>query len=292
MKNKAKPFGIKKLNDVALLELQVPDKPVESGWEQWILMTSDWHWDNDHCDLSRLEQDLELAVERDAPIMAFGDLFCLMQGRYDPRRSRHGMRKSLDKDNYLDEVVNQAAEWMQPYAKNFVLATRGNHEISNMRNNETDVIERWCERIRMDGAQCLTGGIGGWVFVRAWINGKSKTYRIAYHHGAGGGGFSTKGVIKASRRSVYLPQADLVVSGHIHERWAVTNMQEAISLQGKRSLRQQVHVTLPTYKQEYHPDHYDYHVLNERPPKPLGGCWLRLSIDGRTGEFKSETVFT
>lgn len=286
-----KPFGISKLNDVALLELDCDDQPRDTGWEQWVLLTSDWHWDNDHCDLNKLSADLGEAVKRDAPILAFGDLFCLMQGRYDPRRSRHGMRGSLDADNYLDEVVNQGSEWMQPYAKNFVLATRGNHEISNMRNNETDVIERFCERLRYEGSQCITGGIGGWVFVRIRMHGKSQTFKIAYHHGAGGGGPVTKGTIKASRRSVYLPQADLVVSGHIHERWALTNIQESVSEYGKRTLREQVHVSLPTYKQEYHPDHYDYHVLNERPPKPLGGCWLRFYVNSNH-KLSCNTIFT
>lgn len=282
---------IKKMNDVALLEIDIPNCPHEHDWEQWVLLTSDWHWDNDHCDLKKLAADMDMAVKRNAPILAFGDLFCLMQGRYDPRRSRHGMRASLDADNYIDEVVNQGAEWFKPYAKNFVLVTRGNHEISNMRNNETDVIERFCERLRWEGSQCITGGIGGWVFMRGILHGKSQTFKVAYHHGAGGGGPVTKGTIKANRRGIYLPQADLVVSGHIHERWVLTNVQEHISNHGKRSLRDQVHLALPTYKQEYHPDGYDYHNFNERPPKPVGGCWLRLHLDSQS-VLKCDYIFT
>ena len=279
------------MNDVALLEVDIDDKPKGKGWEQYILLTSDWHWDNAHCDLDKLAGDLNLAVERKAPIMAFGDVFCLMQGRYDPRRARSGMRSSLDVDNYLDEVVNQASEWMEPYAECMALATRGNHEISNMRNNETDVIERWCERLRWNGSGVMTGGIGGWVFIRGILNGKSQTLRLAYHHGAGGGGAATKGTPKHGKRAQYLPQADIVVSGHIHERWSVTNVQEMISTQGNRSLKDQTHLSLPTYKQEYDPSGYDFHNLNERPPKPIGGCWLRLSMSNK-GVLQYEHIFT
>ena len=267
------------MNDVSLLEVNIDDKPKGRGWEQWILLTSDWHWDNAHCDLEKLSHDLDLAKKRNAPVFAFGDLFCLMQGRYDPRRARSGMRGSLDVDNYLDAVVNQAHEYFEQYSGNLALATRGNHEISNMRNNETDVIERFCERMRFSGSNVMTGGIGGWVFIRGILNGRSQTLKLAYHHGAGGGGPATKGTPKHGKRAMYLPQADIVVSGHIHERWSVTNVQENISPKGNRSLKDQTHLCLPTYKQEYDPSGYDFHNLNERPPKPIGGCWLRLHLD-------------
>lgn len=288
MKNNWK---ISKMNDVSLMEIDVCDKPIEAGWEQWILLTSDWHWDNNHCDLKKLTEDFDLARERDAAVFAFGDLFCLMQGRYDPRRARSGMRPSLDCDNYLDVVVAQADEFFHPYAKNLALATRGNHEISNMRNNETDVIERFCERMRWSGSSVITGGIGGWVFLRCTMNGKRQTLKLAYHHGAGGGGPATKGTPKHGKRAMYLPQADIFVSGHIHERWSITNVQEQVSRYGTRSLKDQTHICLPTYKQEYDPSGYDFHNLNERPPKPLGGCWLRLHMNN-DGVLQYDHIFT
>lgn len=287
-----KNWKIRKMNDVSLLEVNIQDKPKKgNAWEQWILLTSDWHWDNHHCDLDLLRRDLDIARQRNAPVFAFGDLFCLMQGRYDPRRARSGMRPSLDVDNYLDAVVNQAHDFFEPYSENLALATRGNHEISNMRNNETDVIERFCERMRFTGSDVMTGGIGGWVFIRCILNGKSKTLKMAYHHGAGGGGPATKGTPKHGKRAMYLPQADIVVSGHIHERWSVTNVQEQISQQGNRTLKDQTHLCLPTYKQEYDPSGYDYHNLNERPPKPLGGCWLRLHLDHK-GALQYDHIFS
>lgn len=85
-------WTINKYNDVALLQGDAGKEPYTDGWEQWILLTSDWHFDNAHCDLTLLKRDFDEAKRRNAPIMAFGDLFCLMQGRYDPRRSRSGMR--------------------------------------------------------------------------------------------------------------------------------------------------------------------------------------------------------
>jgi len=279
------------MNEVSLLTVDVPDKPTENDWEQYILLSSDWHWDNNHCDLKLLRRDLDAAVKKDAPIMAFGDLFCLMQGRYDPRRSRCGMRPSLDHDNYLDRVVGQASDWFAPYAEHLAFASRGNHEISNQRNNDTDVLERFCDRMKFQGSSVQTGGIGGWVFIRAMINGKSQTLKLNFHHGAGGGGAVTKGVPKSAQRAAYLPQADIIVGGHIHQRWQVSITQDVVSNKGRRSLREQTHICLPTYKQEYDPTGYDFHNLNERAPKPTGGCWLRLYIN-QEGKLSYAPIFT
>lgn len=289
-------WDMAKMNDVACITFDAGDNTITSDWEQWILLSSDWHWDNAHCDLPLLKRDMQEAKNRQAAIFAFGDLFCLMQGRYDPRRSRSGMRRDLDQDNYLDCVVNKAADWFAPYAENVAFASRGNHEISNMRNNDTDVLERWCERMRLQGSGVITGGIGGWVFIRVLRNGRSHTLKLNFHHGAGGGGPVTKGVIKTNRRAVYLPQADLCVSGHIHERWVVSSTQEMVTDRGRRFLKEQTHICLPTYKQEYHPDGYDFHNLNERPPKPTGGCFLRLYFESDLAHggavLKYQPIFT
>jgi hypothetical protein len=57
-----------------------------------------------------------------------GDTFCLMQGAYDPRKSKSDIRPEHNKANYLDAVVNDAIEWFRPYAKNIKVVGYGNHE--------------------------------------------------------------------------------------------------------------------------------------------------------------------
>ncbi len=52
---------------------------------------------------------------------------------------------------------------------------------------------------------------------------------MAYHHGYGGGGPVTKDVIQTNRRAVYLPDANIVISGHTHDRWIVPVTRNRIS---------------------------------------------------------------
>ena len=39
----------------------------------YYLLISDLHWDNPHCDRALLKRHLDLALERNAVIMVFGD---------------------------------------------------------------------------------------------------------------------------------------------------------------------------------------------------------------------------
>jgi len=105
-----------------------------------------------------------------------------------------------------------------------------------------------------------------------------KLFNLNYTHGYGGGGPVTKGVIQANRKAVYLPDAHFCVSGHIHEHWLMTQSRERLTRSGETKIDEQVHVCLPTYKEEYLMGE-DFHRERGRPPKPLGAYWLRFFYD-------------
>jgi hypothetical protein len=100
---------------------------------------------------------------------------------------------------------------------------------------------------------------------------------LYWHHGHGGGGPVTKGVIQTARRSASV-EADIFVSGHIHEAWAVENVVATLLDSGRVSLKTQTHIQLPTYKQEYAMNG-GFHIEKGRPPKPLGAYWLTFYYD-------------
>lgn len=244
---------------------------------QWFLLSSDRHWDNPHSDWKLQKKHLELARERNAKILDFGDLFCVMQGKYDRRASKSNVRPEHQNDNYLDSVVNTAVDWFSPYADMFALISEGNHESAIRRNHETDLIERFVSALNYKTGTHLTRGLyTGWIrfkFKRSSFS--SRILHLNYTHGYGGGGPVTKGTIQANRKAVYLPDADFCVSGHIHEQWLLTQPRERIRQSGDLYIDEQVHVCLPTYKEEYLMGQ-DFHRERGRPPKPLGAYWLRF----------------
>ena len=80
-----------------------------------------------------------------------------------------------------------------------------------------------------------------------------------------------------ARKAQYLPDAHIVMSGHIHESWKMDLARYRLSTQNRTYLDEQPHVLLPTYKQEY--DGYEgWHVTTGKPPKPVGAYWLRLFV--------------
>tara|TARA_Y100000004_G_scaffold183617_1_gene231672 strand:+ start:1551 stop:2459 length:909 start_codon:yes stop_codon:yes gene_type:complete len=255
-------------------------EPIGTGGTVRALLQFDEHWDNPHSNQDMISEHMQEAVEEGAPIIKGGDTFCAMQGRYDPRRARHGIRPEHDHPNYVDRLVSSYAEFAEPAAPNIAFMGRGNHELAILKNIETDLIERAAERLRVAGSPVHTGGIGGWLFFRISVTSTHKIcVPVFYHHGHGGGGPVTKGVIQTNRRATYLPDAQVVIGGHVHEEWVVTMSRDRINRQTGRTFQdEQLHICVPTYKNEYDPENSTWHSLNGRPPKPIGGTWLEFTV--------------
>jgi len=81
------------------------------------LLTSDWHFDNPKTNRKLLFEHLDEAVKRNAKIIINGDMLCLMQGKYDPRKAKNAIRPEHNGNDYLDLVINDTAQKMLPYAK-------------------------------------------------------------------------------------------------------------------------------------------------------------------------------
>jgi hypothetical protein len=95
----------------------------------WVLLSSDWHWDSVKCDRDKLAADLAMARELNAAVLCIGDLFDAMGGKYDPRSNgKWDVRPEFQKGNYFDDIVNQCADWLEPYREQMALITPGNHE--------------------------------------------------------------------------------------------------------------------------------------------------------------------
>jgi len=260
---------------------------IKEGWEQWVLITSDRHHDNKYGDRAFEKYHLDMALDRNALIVDVGDLFDAMQGKFDPRRSYSELRPEYALDRYLDEIVTDASRFYAPYANNFLVIGRGNHESSVLKNNSTDLISNLVYRLNSDNKACIqAGGYGGWVrFMFTANKTKRSSIRMKYFHGSGGGGPVTRGVIQTNRMAVYLPDADIIVSGHTHDSWHVPIARERISNAGKIRKDLQHHIRTATYKKDYRDGSEGWHVERGAAPKPLGAVWIRFYYHNDTIRF-------
>ena len=206
-----------------------------------------------------------------------------MQGAWDPRKSKSDIRPENMVPDYLDSLVTCGADFLEFAAPNAAVFFEGNHETSIKKRHETCLTTRLTERMRASkkGSPVITCGMGGWILVRLHVTKTTtKIFKMWVHHGTGSsGGPVTKGTIATNRRAVVYGQADCIVSGHIHERWALHTMRAKIDERtGRTWTAPQIHCQVGTYKEEFTVDETSWHTSMERPPKPIGGTWLDLEI--------------
>lgn len=250
------------------------------GVEAWILWASDIHWDHPKCRRDILKSHYDEAVSRGAMIVNVGDTFCAMQGKGDPRGDKDSVREEHWGGNYLDLLVSTAADWHTPYRHNMAVVGLGNHETSVYKHHETCLIERLTQSLRDRGGITRKGGYSGWVRTIMTRNHTGRCSRNSfYHHGFGGGGPVTKGLIDFSRMSEYI-LADDIIAGHVHYKNSVPVPR--LRLNDASVLVQDTMqcIRCGTYKDEFKDGHAGFHVERGRGPRPLGGWWQRFSVRG------------
>jgi hypothetical protein len=159
------------------------------------------------------------------------------------------------------------------------LITPGNHETAVRKRMETCLTTRLVEQLRTRGSKCRHAGYSGWVLFRAKVGKTSSAlYRLWYHHGYGGGGPITRGVIDYSRYLVDV-DADCIHAGHVHQRTLIEASRQRLSPNGIPRIRPMHLVRSAAYKQECLTD--GWAVEKGMSARPLGGWWmlLRWSVD-------------
>jgi hypothetical protein len=246
-----------------------------------LLLLSDLHWDNPKCDRVLLKNHLDEAVKRDAKIILNGDTFCMMQGKYDPRRSKKDILPEHNKANYIDAVIQDAVNWFGPYKDHILVVGYGNHETAILKALETDPIQRFVDLFNTThGAEIHAGGYGGVVDFKFQLSaeGHRRKWTLRYYHGFGGGGIVTKGVIQDQRMMSFMEGYDCIWQGHVHELYHHINPVEVYDSHQKKIKIRDVHqIRTSSYKEEYEDGFAGFHIERGRPPKPLGAMWLTLS---------------
>lgn len=252
--------------------------------ETKLALLSDIHWDNPKCDREKLKDHLNYCKSNDIPIFINGDFFCLMQGKYDPRRNKKDILPEHNKANYIDAVIEDAVEWWSPYANLMTVIGYGNHETAIIKNLETDPLQRFVDLLNYTNKTSVyVGGYGGWIVLRADIaNNTFMSKNIKYFHGSGGGGVVTKGAINLTRALELYENMDIFVMGHIHENSSRNDVRDCLQYNtGKRSheiVHKQIHLAITgAYKEEYQDGAFGWHVERGAPIKPVGGRILTLS---------------
>lgn len=274
-------------NQVVRVKVEIPT--TTKGWEFWVLLRSDAHHDNPACNRSLEKKHLEQVKERKGIWIDNGDLFCAMQGKQDKRSSKSALDMIHKGSNYLDLLVEEAAEFYAPYAQNCALIGQGNHESSILSRYETDITERLCQTLHTKtGHKVINGGYTTWVKFDFQCHNKRGSALLWRMHGYGGGGPVTMDMIQKNRQESYAGQADIMFSGHTHDQWTANNPVLYVSPNGHLSQRKRTYIKCPTYKDEYKDGRGGWHVETGKPPKIVGAYWLRFYVPTSATDKRSE----
>lgn len=257
-----------------------PGEPLHTFW------SSDEHIDSPECWRELLFTNWDEAVAKNALIFNNGDLLDVVSARSDHRGTKDTIRVEDATGHYLDTVVSNTAELLHPYRNHLAVIGTGNHEASVYKRMETDLTQRVVDKLNTRRDSKLVpiqrAGYRYWVVFQGVdvSHGSMQSKRVVAYHGSGGGGEVSKGAMQAQRKmAIY--DADVVVLGHIHERWSIDLRQERLSPNTKEAaLRQQRTVQLGSYKRDWRLDGAaTWHTMRSGgTPKPLGGAFITFGI--------------
>lgn len=241
------------------------------------MLLSDLHFDNPKCKREVLRNHLNQALDQEVPVLINGDFFCIMQGKGDRRHAKEDVRPQHQKNDYLQSVIDEAVEWFEPYKEIIKLIGYGNHETAIIKFQERDVLKAFVEKfnyVHKPKKPLYLGGYGGYVLTKF---DEHQTHNNRYHHGHGGGGVVTKGIIQHQRMQTFVANADVIWQGHVHEDYENTTIREVLSLNKKIEFKETLNIRTSAYKEEFKEGKGGFHVERGAPPKPIGGRWLTLN---------------
>lgn len=247
-----------------------------TGWEHRTLAMFDQHFDSDKCRKDLFEGGLRVAKDGGHPILFGGDMMDVMQTRNDPRRSRGG--NMSDNMRYLNNLIDELAEFLLPYAENIIAWFDGNHETAILKNCDLDLVEAVIGKLRDKTGYAINHMNYSGYILYGWkanssMNGKSAVW---VHHGYGGGRL-TRGVGRHMYHSASYPDADYYVTGHNHHCSIFPYAQERVTSQGEIYKRTQIHVQIPSLKDETKKKSGSgWGVMKDFEPQLNGYGWLKF----------------
>ena len=216
---------------------------------QRMLFISDVHYDSVKCDRVMLRRHLDEAKRTNTPVFIFGDWFDLMGGKYDPRSSYSDIRPEYKSITYLDDVIEDSAEFLIKYKDIIKFFCRGNHETNIEKRMHTSPLDRVAYIVNKNGGNITVAGYSGWLWMQIFQKGKrrSSTF-VHYHHGMGGNAPRSKGVLRVDIDQMQFKDASLIVRGHTHQKWHLPVTSDRISRFGKLYQDSVHHLQLGSYK--------------------------------------------
>lgn len=277
-------------------------KQTRPDWQDF-LFCSDVHFGEESCCVDAFVKDLKEAKYRKARINIIGDLLGMILPKDIKRYQPSTVKKEHRQYNAIvNQVIDDMADILLPYADLIDVIGLGNHEISIINHHSTDThaflmgkLASLCERDKRPFT-ASHGGICGFIRYQFDVGGHRKPFVVKYHHGAGGSAPVTKGMIGLQRvKTQWL--ADMYVEGHDHNRIVDTDVVIGLNSSGNIEQRNTRAIKCGNYRISYplqsqkDAGNIDYTELSHSQVKPLGGVFAKVRlVKAKAGSYFEQRV--
>lgn len=269
------------------LDVEIPGFPAEVK----LLLQSDVHIMSPNMDEKALRAEVARAKRDNAIILINGDLFDLILPS-DSKRYTPSAVGSI-RDDLINEALDRAVDVYKPVANQIAMVGMGNHEDSALKHHSVDLVKLFVERINALGGDAKYGGYAGWIILKPRRERTLTTYKIRYHHGAGGSSPVTRGTIDFSRMMANISGADMLWIGHKHYQKHERYMQEYVSTQGTVYARVTEAIMTGGYITQLEGP-VNYSLKKNMAHLPVGGAMVTLELhrgySNTMAEIKLKTV--
>ena len=200
------------------MHAQIIDIDYASKKHHGFLLASDLHIGSKAHDRDLCIAEFERAKENGYQIMLNGDwgefIISGDRKRYHPGGDKY------NRDNPINRTIDEAVEFLTPYAYNIVFIGCGNHEVSVSKFHGLDVTQALIALLNhKTGSNIRHGQYRGMVRFQFHRNneGGRRSVTMAYNHGQGGSSEITRGTIGIDRM-MKMHDAQIFWSGHSHTK--------------------------------------------------------------------------
>lgn len=254
---------------------------------------SDVHLDAKDHNRKAFEHDIESVIAKNGRVFFNGDIFDAIMPTDRKRYAR--AKDKFDDDAQVNALVEYGYKRLEPYADYIDYLGFGNHEVSIVKYNNTDVLALLAmllnqKRDKKQPPIKRSGYVGFIELVFRADGGRVRRYVIYRDHGKGGSSPVTHGIINFNRLFTTY-QCDMAWLGHSHNSIIDdTYWSYSVGATGNIHRKQKIGVITAGYNDCFLPHEMkdnDYYTLNfpeEKfsAPTGIGGKMLRIRIvDGK-----------
>ncbi len=192
-----------------------------------ILYLSDGHFDHPASKTRWMHRMLK--KHKDAYIIIGGDSIDVMNFKIDRRHVKGDVIEQLQNDDYANRLVDYLRkEIIEPYRDRIICWNRGNHDNMVIKKMEVDLLS-WA----LDGYNIPIGDFSGYIIITHKSSDHARNSILYYQHAPTSGGRRSKGMLSVDILKGQAPDADIILTEHIHENWSTLQKVQKLDTRSK-----------------------------------------------------------